>query len=243
MTAFADLGVSESTLQALQDVGYEKPSPIQEQAIPPLLNGGDIIGQAQTGSGKTAAFGLPIVEHVDPTENEVQALVLTPTRELCIQVTQALRTYGARKGVDVVAVFGGAPIRSQQSQLHDGGHVVVGTVGRVLDLMGRGSLDLSSCRFVVLDEADEMLDLGFLEDVERILTTTPNGRQTALFSATMPPPIRALADRHLYDPVTVKVKAATLTIDTVEQFYLETPSREKHEALPRVLAADRTAQA
>jgi ATP-dependent RNA helicase DeaD len=243
MTAFADLGLSESTLQALQDVGYEKPSPIQEQAIPPLLAGGDIIGQAQTGSGKTAAFGLPILEHVDPSENDVQALVLTPTRELCIQVTQALRTYGARKGVDVVAVFGGAPIRAQQSQLHDGGHVVVGTVGRVLDLMSRGSLDLSTCRFVVLDEADEMLDLGFLEDVERILNATPNGRQTALFSATMPPPIRALADRYLYHPEVVKVKAATLTVDTVEQFSLQTKSNEKAETLGEVLASERPDQA
>jgi ATP-dependent RNA helicase DeaD len=243
MTAFADLGLSESTLQALQDVGYEKPSPIQEQAIPPLLAGGDIIGQAQTGSGKTAAFGLPIVEHVDPSESEVQALVLTPTRELCIQVTQALRTYGARKGVDVVAVFGGAPIRSQQSQLHDGGHVVVGTVGRVMDLMGRGSLDLSSCRFVVLDEADEMLDLGFLEDVERILNATPNGRQTALFSATMPPPIRELADRYLYHPEVVKVKSQFLTVDTVEQFSLQTKSTEKADTLGEVLASERPDQA
>jgi ATP-dependent RNA helicase DeaD len=243
MTAFADLGLSESTLQALQDVGYEKPSPIQEQAIPPLLQGNDIIGQAQTGSGKTAAFGLPIVEHVDPSEREVQALVLTPTRELCIQVTQALRTYGARKGIDVVAVFGGAPIRTQQSQLHDGGQVVVGTVGRVLDLMGRGSLVLSSCRFVVLDEADEMLDLGFLEDVERILALTPNSRQTALFSATMPPPIRALADRYLYDPVTVKVKSATLTVDSVEQFSVDVKSGDKADKLVDVLRAERPEQA
>src|SRR5439155_22424965 len=167
-----------------------KPSPIQEQAIPVMLGGRDMIGQAQTGSGKTAAFGLPIVEHVDPGLNEVQALVLTPTRELCIQVTQALRAYGARKGVDVVAVFGGAPIRTQQAQLRGGGHVVVGTVGRVKDLISRHSLVLHDCRYVVLDEADEMLDLGFLEDVERILALTPTGRQTALSSATMPPPIR-----------------------------------------------------
>ncbi|MEA2226513.1 MAG: ATP-dependent helicase DeaD, partial [Solirubrobacteraceae bacterium] len=213
MTAFADLGLSESTLLALQDVGYEKPSPIQEQAIPPMLEGRDVIGQAQTGSGKTAAFGLPILEHVDPSIPEVQALILTPTRELCIQVTQALRTYGSRKGIDVVAVFGGAPIRSQQAQLRSGGHVVVGTVGRVMDLAQRASLILHSCRFVVLDEADEMLDLGFLEDVERILNMTPNSRQTALFSATMPPPIRALADRYLYDPVHIKVKSANLTVD------------------------------
>ncbi|MEA2394442.1 MAG: ATP-dependent helicase DeaD, partial [Solirubrobacteraceae bacterium] len=243
MTAFADLGLSEPTLQALQDVGYEQPSPIQEQAIPVLMEGRDMIGQAQTGSGKTAAFGLPMIEHVDPSENEVQALVLTPTRELCIQVTQALRTYGQRKGVDVVAVFGGAPIRSQQAQLRAGGQIVVGTVGRVLDLIQRASLILHSCRFVVLDEADEMLDLGFLEDVERILSLTPNSRQTALFSATMPPPIRGLADRYLYDPVTVKVKTATLTVDSVEQFSVEVKQTDKPDQLVEVLRAERPDQA
>src|SRR5690349_16421576 len=243
VTAYADLGLSESTLLALQDVGYEKPSPIQEQAIPPMLAGRDVIGQAQTGSGKTAAFGLPILEHVDPSVPEVQALVLTPTRELCIQVTQALRTYGQRKGVDVVAVFGGAPIRSQQAQLRSGGHVVVGTVGRVLDLAQRASLILHSCRFVVLDEADEMLDLGFLEDVERILAATPNSRQTALFSATMPPPIRKLADRYLYDPVHIKVKAATLTVESVEQFRVEVKGPDKGDKLVDVLRQERPDQA
>src|SRR3954447_13190321 len=212
VSAFADLGLSESTLLALQDVGYEKPSPIQEQAIPPMLEGRDVIRQAQTGSGKTAAFGLPMIEQVDPSVNDVQALVLTPTRELCIQVTQAIRAYGQRKGVDVVAVFGGAPIRSQQSQLHEGGQVVVGTVGRVMDLMGRGSLVLNDCRFVVLDEADEMLDLGFLEGAGRRLPAPPNARRPPLFSATMPPPIRKLADRYLYDPVHIKVKNPTLTV-------------------------------
>jgi ATP-dependent RNA helicase DeaD len=243
VTAFADLGLSESSLQALQDVGYEQPSPIQEQAIPVLMEGRDMIGQAQTGSGKTAAFGLPMIEHVDPGEQEVQGLVLTPTRELCIQVTQALRTYGSRKGVDVVAVFGGAPIRSQQAQLRAGGQIVVGTVGRVLDLIQRASLILHSCRFVVLDEADEMLDLGFLEDVERILGITPNSRQTALFSATMPPPIRALADRYLYDPVTVKVKNATLTVDSVEQFSVDVKSGDKADKLVDVLRAEGPEQA
>jgi ATP-dependent RNA helicase DeaD len=243
MTTFADLGLSETTLAALQDVGYESPSPIQEQAIPPMLEGRDVIGQAQTGSGKTAAFGLPIVEHVDPADRDVQALVLTPTRELCIQVTQALRTYGTRKGIDVVAVFGGAPIRSQQAQLRAGGHVVVGTVGRVMDLMSRGSLVLNGCRFVVLDEADEMLDLGFLEDVERILRQTPSSRQTALFSATMAPPIRALADDYLYDPVHVKVQAATLTVDTVEQFAVEVKPADKADMLVDVLREERPDQA
>ena len=243
MTTFADLGLSQEVLRALADVGYDSPSPIQEQAIPHLLGGHDVIGQAQTGTGKTAAFGLPMVQFVDPDDDDVQALVLTPTRELCIQVTQALRTYAKHRGVDPVAVFGGAPIRDQQARLKQGGQIVVGTVGRVLDLISRHSLMLHSCRYVVLDEADEMLDLGFLEDVEKILSLCPNGRQTALFSATMPPPIAALAERHLYDPVTVKVKAATLTIDTVEQFYVETASREKVDTLVDVLRAERPDQA
>src|SRR5437660_7177079 len=238
MTEFSDLGLAPDLLQAVHDVGYETPSPIQEQAIPPLLTGSDVIGQAQTGSGKTAAFGLPMLQYVDPTEHEVQALVLTPTRELCIQVTQALRAYGKRKGVDVVAVFGGAPIRSQQAQLRAGGHIVVGTVGRVKDLISRHSVILHSCRFVVLDEADEMLDLGFLEDVERILALTPASRQTALFSATMPGPIRELADRYLYDPTFIHVEAATLTIDTVEQFQLPVSARDKPEMLVQVLRAE-----
>jgi ATP-dependent RNA helicase DeaD len=169
--------------------------------------------------------------------------VLTPTRELCIQVTQALRAYGKGKGVDVVAVFGGAPIRSQQAQLRGGGHIVVGTVGRVKDLISRHSLVLHSCRFVVLDEADEMLDLGFLEDVERILSLTPSSRQTALFSATMPREIRRLAEQYLYDPITVKVQAATLTVDTVEQFAVEVSSKDKTDKLLEVLQSERPEQA
>jgi len=240
--SFAELGLSESTQQALRDVGYESPSPIQEQAIPALLQGRDVIGQAQTGTGKTAAFGLPIMEYLDPSEQVVQALVLTPTRELCIQVTQALRTYGAHSGIDVVAVFGGAPIRTQQAQLRAGGHVVVGTVGRVLDLISRHSLVLHDCRFVVLDEADEMLDLGFLEDVEKILSLTPSSRQTALFSATMPPPIRALADRYMYDPEIIQVEAATLTIDTVEQFQLPVETKDKPDKLVEVLRSEMGSQ-
>ncbi len=243
VTTFKELGLSEPVLEALRDVGYESPSPIQEQAIPHLLQGHDVIGQAQTGTGKTAAFGLPIIEHVDPSVSDVQALVLTPTRELCIQVTQAVRTYGARKGVDVVAVFGGADIRAQQAQLKSGGQVVVGTVGRVKDLVSRRSLMLHACRFVVLDEADEMLDLGFLEDVDKIIGLTPGSRQSAFFSATMPPAIQALADKYLYDPVTVKVKAATLTIDTVEQFQIKASTREKKALLARVLKSERPDQA
>jgi ATP-dependent RNA helicase DeaD len=243
MTTFADLRLSDAVLHALRDVGYESPSPIQEQAIPELLAGRDVIGQAQTGTGKTAAFGLPMIDFVDPEDPDTQALVLTPTRELCIQVTQALRAYARHKGIDPVAVFGGAPIRTQQAQLKAGAQIVVGTVGRVLDLISRHSLMLQSCRFMVLDEADEMLDLGFLEDVEKIIGFTPGGRQTALFSATMPAEIRALAERHLYDPVTVKVKSATLTIDTVEQFFVETKAADKNEMLARVMEAERPDQA
>jgi ATP-dependent RNA helicase DeaD len=243
MTTFADLGLSEPILEALRDVGYESPSPIQEQAIPPLLEGRDVIGQAQTGTGKTAAFGIPLLEYVDPEDDAVQALVLTPTRELCIQVTQALRAYGAKKGIDVVAVFGGAPIRSQQAQLRAGGQVVVGTVGRVRDLISRHSIILSDCRFLVLDEADEMLDLGFFEDVEKIIALTPGSRQTALFSATVPPEVRQLADNYLLEPVTIKVKAATLTIDTVEQFYVQCKRDEKVGELVRILEAEKPTQA
>ena len=243
MTTFKELGLSEPVLAALSEVGYETPSPIQEQAIPPLLAGRDVIGQAQTGTGKTAAFGLPMMQYIDPDSDVVQALVLTPTRELCIQVTQALRAYGSTRDVDVVAVFGGAPIRNQEAQLRGGGQVVVGTVGRVLDLVTRGSLLLHDCRYVVLDEADEMLDLGFLEDVEKILSTTPSGRQTALFSATMPPPIRELADRYLYEPLVVEITSATKTIDTVEQFQLPVETREKAAKLVEVLRAEQPDQA
>jgi len=243
MATFAELGLSKPLLEALDHLGYESPTPIQEQAIPELLSGHDVIGQAQTGTGKTAAFGLPLLEYIDPEVDEVQALVLTPTRELCIQVTQALRAYGQRRGIQVVAVFGGAPIRNQVAQLKQGGQVVVGTVGRVMDLMNRHELVLNDTRYVILDEADEMLDLGFLEDVETILSRCPSGRQTALFSATMPPEIKRLAEKRMFDPVTIKVRAAQLTIDTVEQFYLEVGDREKPDALARVLTAERPEQA
>ncbi len=229
-------------MEALAHLGYERPTPIQEQAIPPLLEGRDVIGQAQTGTGKTAAFGLPMVEYVDTDHTAVQALVLTPTRELCIQVTQALRAYGERKGVEVVAVFGGAPIRDQAARLKEA-HVAVGTVGRVMDMIGRHHLYLDDARYVVLDEADEMLDLGFLEDVEEIMRRAPMGRQTALFSATVPAEIRRLAEQFMHDPVEIKVRAATLTIDTVDHYFVEVPDRDKVEKLVDVIKAERPEQA
>jgi ATP-dependent RNA helicase DeaD len=243
VTTFADLGLSKPLLDSIEHLGYKQPTPIQEQTIPALLEGKDVIGQAQTGTGKTAAFGLPMLEYVDPDDPEVQALVLTPTRELCIQVTQALRAYGEGRGIEVVAVFGGAPIRDQAARLKREAQIVVGTVGRVMDMMSRHYLVLDGARYVVLDEADEMLDLGFLEDVETILARSPMGRQTALFSATIPKEIRHLADRFMHDPVEIKVRAATLTIDTVDQYYVEVSDREKPEALVKVLKDERPEQA
>ncbi|HKG36452.1 MAG TPA: DEAD/DEAH box helicase [Solirubrobacterales bacterium] len=240
---FRDLGLKPEIQLALDELGYEEPTPIQAQAIPELLAGQDVIGQAQTGTGKTAAFGLPLLQYLDPDNDEVQAVVLTPTRELCIQVTQALRAYAEHLDVNIVAVFGGAPIRSQQAQLRAGAHVVVATVGRMKDLMSRRSLVLTAARYVVLDEADEMLDLGFIEDVERILRMCPSGRQTALFSATIPPPIQRLAEGYMYDPVLIRITPKKLTVDAIEQAYLEVPAREKASRLVDLLRAEEPEQA
>jgi ATP-dependent RNA helicase DeaD len=243
VTGFHELGLSPEVQLALDELGYQQPTPIQQRAIPELLAGHDVIGQAQTGTGKTAAFGLPLLEYLDPGSEEVQAIVLTPTRELCIQVTQALRAYAEHLPFEIVAVFGGAPIRSQQAQLREGAQVVVATVGRMMDMMSRKSLVLTSARYVVLDEADEMLDLGFIEDVERILRLCPGGRQTGLFSATIPPPIARLAERYMYEPVTIRVTPRKLTVDAIEQAFVEVPGREKTERLIEVLRAEEPEQA
>ncbi len=243
MAAFTDLGLSDGLLQTLSELGYEDPTPIQEQAIPELLAGHDVIGQAQTGTGKTAAFGLPLLDYLDTDSKETQALVLTPTRELCIQVTQALRVYAEHLPIEVLAVFGGQAVATQTSRLRLGAQVVVSTVGRTLDLINRGSLILSSVRYVVLDEADEMLDLGFIEDVERILKLCPAGRQTMLFSATMPPPIARLAEAYMYDPVTIKVTPQQLTVDAIEQAFVEVPAKQKTDRLIDVLRAEEPEQA
>jgi ATP-dependent RNA helicase DeaD len=243
MTAFKELGLAPGIQQAIDELGYEEPSPIQEKAIPELLAGHDVIGQAQTGTGKTAAFGLPLLQYLDPGNNEVQAIVLTPTRELCIQVTQALRAYAEHLDVEIVAVFGGAPIKSQQAQLRAGAHVVVATVGRMMDLMSRRSLVLTAARYVVLDEADEMLDLGFIEDVEKILRMCPSGRQTALFSATMPPPVKRLAESYMYDPSTIKITPKKLTVDAIAQAFVEVPAKEKAARLVELLKTEDPEQA
>ena len=241
MTGFAELGLSQGVLEAIEALEYREPMPIQVETIPVIMRGRDIIGQAQTGSGKTAAFGLPAVEQIDETSEDIQVLVLTPTRELCIQVAQALRTFSEFKGVKVVAVFGGQPIPEQTVQLRQGPQIVVGTPGRVMDLIRRGWLQLSDARYVVLDEADEMLSLGFMEDVEWILKKTPSGRQTLLFSATMPAPIRKLADRYLYEPVHVKVESATLTVETIDQVIVDVEPNRKLDVLCAILERDRPA--
>ena len=202
-----------------------------------------MIGQAQTGTGKTAAFGLPLLQYLDPDNDEVQAVVLTPTRELCIQVTQALRSYAEHLDVEIVAVFGGAPIKSQQAQLRSGAHVVVATVGRMMDLMSRRSLVLTAARYIVLDEADEMLDLGFIEDVEKILRMCPSGRQTALFSATMPPPVKRLAESYMYDPTTISITPKTLTVDAIAQAFVEVEAKEKAAKLVDLLKIEEPEQA
>jgi ATP-dependent RNA helicase DeaD len=243
VTAFKDLGLAPEIQQAIDELGFDEPTPIQEQAIPELLGGHDVIGQAQTGTGKTAAFGLPLLQYLDPANDEVQAVVLTPTRELCIQVTQALRAYAEHLDIEIVAVFGGAPIRSQQAQLRAGAHVVVATVGRMMDLMSRRSLVLTAARYVVLDEADEMLDLGFIEDVEKILRMCPSGRQTALFSATMPPPIQRLAEGHMYDPTTIRITPKKLTVDAIAQAFVEVPAKEKSARLIELLKTEEPEQA
>jgi ATP-dependent RNA helicase DeaD len=243
VTAFKDLGLSEKIQQALDELGFEDPTPIQDQAIPELLGGHDVIGQAQTGTGKTAAFGLPLLQYLDPDNDEVQAVVLTPTRELCIQVTQALRSYAEHLDVEIVAVFGGAPIKSQQAQLRSGAHVVVATVGRMMDLMSRRSLVLTAARYIVLDEADEMLDLGFIEDVEKILRMCPSGRQTALFSATMPPPVKRLAESYMYDPTTISITPKTLTVDAISQAFVEVGAKEKAARLIELLKTEEPEQA
>jgi ATP-dependent RNA helicase DeaD len=244
VASFKDLGLSEGLQTTLEELGYAQPTPIQAQAIPALLAGNDVIGQAQTGSGKTAAFGLPLLDYLDPEDPETQAIVLTPTRELCIQVTQAMRAYAEHlEGVNIVAVFGGAPIRDQQARLRDSAQVVVATVGRMMDLISRQSLVLTAARYVVLDEADEMLDLGFIEDVEKILRMCPSGRQTLLFSATMPAPVARLAETYMYDPVTIRVTPKKLTVDSVEQAYVEVDQKEKTQRLIEVLKAEEPEQA
>ncbi len=238
---FAKLGLDPQLLQALAKKGYTDPTPIQEQAIPVLLEGRDLIGQAQTGTGKTAAFSLPLLQRIDARVRTVQALILAPTRELALQVSEALATYGAGIGkLRVLTVYGGAPIYKQLKSLERGVQVVVGTPGRVMDCMERGALKLDDVQCVVLDEADEMLRMGFIDDVEWILGKTPDTRQTALFSATMPPEIKRVARKYLRKPEHLALQTKTKTVAKIEQRCLFVAHRQKFDALARVLESEPT---
>src|SRR5688572_18580299 len=236
MSTFAELGLRPELTETLNALGYEAPTPIQERTIPRMLAGGDLIGQAQTGTGKTAAFALPILEKIDPKKRETQALVLTPTRELAMQVADAIHSYSSKLGtISVLPVYGGAPIVPQLKRLERGVHVVVGTPGRLIDHLDRGSLDLSKVRVIVLDEADEMLKMGFVEEVERILGSAPAERQIALFSATMPDEVLRIAKRHLRDPENIAIEHKSVAAPDIEQRFLNVSEGQKLEVLTQIL--------
>ena len=235
---FADLQIHPAVLQAVGDVGYESPSPIQSATIPAMLEGSDVVGLAQTGTGKTAAFAIPILSKIDTDSRATQALVLAPTRELALQVAEAFSRYGAHLRVNVLPIYGGSSYGPQLAGLKRGAQIVVGTPGRVIDHLEKGSLDLSHLDYLVLDEADEMLQMGFAEDVERILSDTPEYKQVALFSATMPPGIRKITAKYLHDPVEVTVKSKTQTAENITQRYVQVAGPRKMDALTRLLEVE-----
>lgn len=236
-TDFSSLNLRDEILQAIAQLGYTEPTPIQAGMIPLMLTGADVIGQAQTGTGKTAAFALPILHNFTPQKNP-QALILAPTRELALQVANSITEYGKGMRVRVLAVYGGQPYSPQINALRRGVDIVVGAPGRLNDLLERGALHLNEIKTLVLDEADEMLNMGFIEDVEKILSTTPPGRQTALFSATLPARIRALADRFMRDPQAVTIKRATLTLASTEQRCYLVHESDKLSALTRLFETE-----
>ncbi len=236
ITSFADLGLSAQTIAAIEAKGFEEPTKIQAACIPLLLKDQvDVIGQAQTGTGKTAAFGLPILEIVDPSLLEVQALILAPTRELAVQNAEEINSLKGNRKLEIAAVYGGASMELQLRKLRRGVHVVVGTPGRILDHLRRGTLRLEHLKFVVLDEADEMLDMGFIEDIEEVLKQTPEQKRMLCFSATMPAPIQQLAQRFMHEPEIVKIKQETMTSNLTDQIYVEVRESEKFEALTRII--------
>src|SRR5512139_689965 len=236
-TDFTSLNLRDEVAQAITGLGYAEPTPIQTALIPIMLRGADVIGQAQTGTGKTAAFALPILQNFTP-QRHVQALILAPTRELALQVADSMTVYGKHLDVRVLAVYGGQPYGPQISRLNRGVDVVVGTPGRLLDLLERKALNIQHIRTLVLDEADEMLNMGFMEDVEKILAETPEDRQTALFSATLPPRIRTLANRFMREPQSVNIKRETLTLASTEQRYYLVHEADKTNALTRLFEVE-----
>jgi ATP-dependent RNA helicase DeaD len=236
---FTELGLSDPVLKAVKDVGYETPSAIQAATIPPLMAGHDVIGLAQTGTGKTAAFALPILSRLDPGQKTPQALVLSPTRELALQVCEAFEAYATHlHGIRMLPIYGGQGYGTQLSALRRGVHVVVGTPGRIMDHLDKGTLDLSELKFLVLDEADEMLKMGFAEDVETILAGTPDEKQVALFSATMPAQIKRISAKYLHDPDEITIKRKTTTSANTTQRYLVVSYQQKVDALTRILEVE-----
>ena len=232
---FEDMALSKEIQRAIADMGFEEMTPIQARTIPPIVEGKDVIGQAQTGTGKTIAFGIPIIEAVKPRSRRTPAIILCPTRELAIQVSEEVKRVSKyRKEITVLPVYGGQPIERQLRVLQGGVHIVIGTPGRTIDHINRGTLKLDSVKVVVLDEADEMLNMGFMDDVETILEKTPVERQTLLFSATMPPPILKLAGRYMKDPELIKV-VHKITVPMVEQVYYEVREGMKPEVLSRIV--------
>jgi ATP-dependent RNA helicase DeaD len=235
LTKFEDLGLSQATLEAVLKMGFEEATPIQAETIPMGLANKDLIGQAQTGTGKTAAFGIPLVEKVDVTKDAIQGIIIAPTRELAIQVSEELYKIGSGKRVRVLSIYGGQDISRQIRSLKKYPHIIVGTPGRVLDHINRKTMRLDTVNTVILDEADEMLNMGFIEDIETILASTPSERQTLLFSATMPAPIQRMAEKFMKDPQIVRVKMKEMTVPAIEQFYLEVMEKNKFDVLTRLL--------
>ncbi len=236
---FTDLGLTKAILKSLEDVGYETPSPIQAETIPSLLKGADVLGQAQTGTGKTAAFALPVLAKIDLAQKNPQALVLVPTRELALQVAEAFQRYAKHmKDLHVLPVYGGSSYDGQLRALHRGVHIVVGTPGRVMDHMRRGTLNLDGLKTLVLDEADEMLRMGFIDDVKWVLEQTPPTRQIALFSATMPREVQRIAEAHMRNPEVIAIKVRTSTAETINQRYWMVNHHHKMDALTRILEAE-----
>src|SRR5919204_1112122 len=236
---FSELMLSEEIARAIRDMGFKRPTEIQSRVIPLLLDGRDVVGQAQTGTGKTVAFGIPLIEGIDETEPHTQALVLAPTRELAVQIAEEVRKLARHiPDLRVATIYGGAGYGRQFEDLKAGAQVVVGTPGRVIDHISRGTLKLDDVDYLVLDEADRMLDMGFLPDVERILRRTPRERQTALFSATVPTVIRILSRRYMYEPATVQVKPQQVTVEQVEQAYYEVANRDKVDGFLSLVEQD-----
>lgn len=235
MTKFQELGLSQATLKAVLKMGFEEATPIQSETIPLSLANKDLIGQAQTGTGKTAAFGIPLVEKVDVAKEAIQGIIIAPTRELAIQVSEELYKLGSGKKVRVLPIYGGQDIGRQIRSLKKAPHIIVGTPGRVLDHINRKTLKLDQVHTAILDEADEMLNMGFIEDIEAILAQIPTERQTLLFSATMPGPIQRMAERFMKDPQIVRVKTKEMTVPSIEQYYLEVQEKNKFDVLTRLL--------